>query len=166
MPILGVRFALPPGRLRPGRLPALPVEVALHPGPEPAARPAPARGARGDRRRPGAAGQPGGPPALRPAPGYRGHDLAGRPRLRLAPGALPRAGQGGPAKRGRRRGHQPRPPRGMAPRTSARTYAYLALRRARGIAADFANGIRPFTGHRARATADRANAGVVISGNA
>ena len=62
-------------------------------------------------------------------------------RIRLAPSALLRLGQNKAAARRHRCGHQPRPARGLVRQTPARTHPHFPLRRPRGVAADFANGI-------------------------
>jgi len=56
---------------------------------------------------PGTGGHGRGQAPLRAAPRNRKHSLASRARLRLAPDALPRPGQDGPAACGHCRGHQP-----------------------------------------------------------
>ena len=83
----GIRQALREGRVPALGLSALPLALALHPWPKPAAPPPAARRARGGRTGQGAARDRGRTTPPRPAPRRRRHDLAGRAQLRAAPGA-------------------------------------------------------------------------------
>ena len=98
---------------------------------------------RGACRRQGAREHGGGQAPVCAAQRHRGHAFTGRVRLRPAPGALPRPAQGGPAARGYRRGPQSRPHRRLVRRTPARADPHLTLCRARSLAGDFANRVRP-----------------------
>ena len=95
-------------------------------------------------RREGAGGHPGGPAALGAAPRRREHDVAGGPRLRPAPGALPWAGQDGAAERRHHRRSQPRPLGRLVQRTTARAHSHLAVCCPHSVPSDFANSVRRY----------------------
>ena len=137
--IIHVQFRAANGRPCPSRAPLHPVALEV-PGPGPGSDAA-AR-TRGPGRRQGARGHVGGQTLVCAAQRRRRHLVAGRPRLRFAPGALPRPGQDGPARRRHRRGPQSRPDRSLVRRTPARADPHLTFCRTCRLTGDFANRVR------------------------